>query len=228
MAGEIFRVGDHAIGQTGCHPIGDFDHAIRHRVYPTLRQAKIAVVSQRHRTTEKPTTQSDAGCIQLEQVQAEKYLFLLSHLLLLAFVWRNRRIEAIQVVGIGVLWNLAAIAANGGFMPISPATLARINPGTTPDQWMISQHYAYSKNVILYRESANLWLLSDVIVLPAPFPWPVAFSLGDLFIAVGVMVLLQGPSSQPAAQPGWTFRENANLRALPTEGWQEEAKIHES
>jgi hypothetical protein len=173
-----------------------------------------------------PLLRAPSGTV--EQVLAEKYLFLLSHLLLLAFVWRNRRIEAIQVVGIGILWNLAAIAANGGLMPISPATLARINPGTTPDQWMISQHYAYSKNVILYRESANLWLLSDVIVLPAPFPWPVAFSLGDLFIAVGVMVLLQDPPTQRAAQPGWTFRENAKLRALPPEGWQEEAKIHES
>jgi hypothetical protein len=32
-------------------------------------------------------------------------------------------------------------------------------------------------------------------VLPAPFPWPTAFSLGDLLIAVGVVILLQRPGT---------------------------------
>ncbi|MBM3302525.1 MAG: DUF5317 family protein, partial [Deltaproteobacteria bacterium] len=36
-----------------------------------------------------------------------------------------------------------------------------------------------------------LWELSDIFVLPPPFPLPTAFSLGDALIAGGVFLLLQ-------------------------------------
>ncbi len=130
-----------------------------------------------------------------EQVRPYQVLFLLSHLLLLAFVWRNRRLVGIQIVGLGAICNLLVILANGGFMPISPDTLVRINPGSTPDQWPAGYHYAHSKDSIVLQENTRLWALSDILVLPPPFPWPTAFSLGDLLIAVGIIVLLQGPRS---------------------------------
>jgi hypothetical protein len=140
-----------------------------------------------------------------QQIGVQQALFLLSHLLLLVFVWRNRRLVGIQIVGLGILCNLLVILANGGFMPITPETLIRINPGTTlginPGTtlgiWQHGFHYGFSKDVILLRGVTNLWALSDVLVLPPPFPWPTAFSLGDLMIAGGIVVLLQGPF-------GWT------------------------
>jgi hypothetical protein len=46
--------------------------------------------------------------------------------------------------------------------------------------------------MILPRQGTALWLLSDILVLPAPFLWPTAFSLGDLIIAIGIILLLQG------------------------------------
>jgi hypothetical protein len=128
-----------------------------------------------------------------EQVRIHQVLFLLSHLLLLAFVWRNRRLVGIQIVGLGVICNLLVILANGGFMPISPDTLVRINPGSTPDQWPADFHYGHSKDIIVLQENTKLRALSDILVLPPPFPWPTAFSLGDLLIAAGIVVLLQGP-----------------------------------
>jgi hypothetical protein len=130
-----------------------------------------------------------------EQARTQQVLFLLSHLLLLAFVWRNRRLVGIQIVGLGVVCNLLVILANGGFMPISPDTLVRINPGSTPDQWPAGYHYGHSKDRIVLRDNTRFWALSDILVLPPPFPWPAAFSLGDLLIAVGIGVLLQGPGS---------------------------------
>jgi hypothetical protein len=140
-----------------------------------------------------------------QQIGIQQALFLLSHLLLLVFVWRNRQLVGIQIIGLGILCNLLVILVNGGFMPITPETLVRINPGTTlkinPGTslglWQTGYHYGFSKDVILLRGSTNLWPLSDILVLPPPFPWPTAFSLGDLLIAGGIVVLLQGPI-------GWT------------------------
>jgi hypothetical protein len=135
-----------------------------------------------------------------QQVAVQQGLFLFSHLLLLVFVWQNRRLPAIWIVGLGVLCNLLVILANGGFMPISPETLIRINPGSSPSQWPAGFHYGYSKDVILLRPGTNLWFLSDILVLPAPFPWPSAFSAGDLLIAMGIILVLQAPGTSPRSR----------------------------
>lgn len=132
-----------------------------------------------------------------QQVVAARNLYLLSHLPLLIFVWLNRRLVGIQIVGIGVLCNLLVILSNGGFMPITPETLVRINPGSTLGQWPLGFHYGGSKDAILLQQSTTLWVLSDTLILPPPFPWPTAFSFGDLMIAVGIIVLLQGPIFLP-------------------------------
>jgi hypothetical protein len=144
-----------------------------------------------------PLLQAQGGSVQAIQVQ--QALFLLSLVLLLAFVWRNRRLHGIQIVGWGVICNLLVILVNGGWMPITPQTLARINPGTVPEQWPTQVHYGYSKDIILLQQQARLWALSDILVLPPPFPHPTAFSLGDLLIALGIIVLLQGTWEKPTA-----------------------------
>jgi len=134
----------------------------------------------------------------IQRVGVQQVLFLLSHLLLLAFAWRNRQLVGIQILVAGVLCNLVVILANGGFMPISPETLVQINPGTTLAEWPLGVHYGYSKDIILSQEATRLWVLSDILAVPPPFPWPVAFSLGDVLIAVGIIVLLQGQSTLQA------------------------------
>jgi hypothetical protein len=80
-------------------------------------------------------------------------------------------------------------------MPITPETLIQINPGTIAEQWRTGIHYGYSKDIILPRGETRLWALSDILVLPYLIPRPTAFSLGDLLIAIGIIVLLQGQST---------------------------------
>lgn len=128
-----------------------------------------------------------------QRLGVQQALFLLSHLLLLAFVWQNRHLVGIRIVGLGVICNLIPILVNGGFMPITPQTLVQINPGTTLEQWPPGLHYGHSKDLILARADIRLWGLSDILVIPPPFPWPMAFSVGDLLIAVGILALLANP-----------------------------------
>ena len=137
-----------------------------------------------------PLLQAPTGPVQ--RIGVQQALFLLSHVLLLAFVWRNRQLRGIQIIGLGVVCNLLVIAANGGLMPITPETLVQINPGSTLAQWLIGAHYGHSKDIILLRAEIRLWALSDILVIPPPFPRPTAFSLGDLLIASGIALLLQG------------------------------------
>jgi hypothetical protein len=165
---------------------------VRHRADTTrqiaampLRSAWLALVAL---VFQIPLLRSPFGPTQ--QFLIPQILFLLSHVLLLIFVWLNRQLLGMQIVGIGVLLNLLVIVTNGGFMPITPESLLQINPGTTSGVWQAGNHYGYSKDVILARQDTNLWFLSDILVVPPPFPWPVAFSLGDLFIGAGIIVLL--------------------------------------
>ena len=152
-----------------------------------LRSAWLALLAL---ALQWPLLRAPAGPVQ--RIGVQQALFLLSHLLLLGLVWRNRQLSGIRIVGLGVVCNLLVIAVNGGLMPITPEALVRINPGSTLAQWPISAHYGYSKDIILLKENVRLWALSDVLVIPPPFPRPTAFSLGDLLIAVGIVVLLQG------------------------------------
>jgi len=147
-----------------------------------------------------------------QEVTGAQVAFLLSHLLLLTFVWLNRRVLGIRIVGIGVVFNLLAILSNGGFMPITPQTLVRINPGSAQDQWALGFHYGSSKDIILLQHDTTLWVLSDILVLPPPFRWPTAFSLGDLLIALGIIVTLQGPVSLPRL--AYVFRSSQRQRSL--------------
>ena len=137
-----------------------------------------------------PLLRAPKGPVQ--SVGVQQALFLLSHLFLLAFVWRNRQMIGIQIVALGVICNLLVIVANGGLMPITAETLLQINPGSTLEQWPVGTHYGYSKDIILLRDQVKLWALSDILVVPPGCPYSAAFSVGDLLIAAGIIVLLQG------------------------------------
>lgn len=114
-----------------------------------------------------------------------------SSLLLLPVVWRNRRSPGLILIGLGLALNLAVMVANGGFMPITPEAVARIE-----HQHLIAHvggvdRMSGSKGIVLPREETALWVLSDIFIIPPPFPVASAFSLGDVLVAVGAFILLQ-------------------------------------
>jgi hypothetical protein len=95
-----------------------------------------------------------------------------------------------RVVFAGTVLNLLAIAANGGYMPVPPEALVRIGIIESIDSVRPGSVVLGSKDVVLPSRQALLWILGDVLVIPEPFPWPTAMSIGDIFIAVGVFLFI--------------------------------------
>ena len=115
-----------------------------------------------------------------------------SLLFLVLFAWYNRGHAAFCWMGIGLLLNLAVIALNGGLMPISPGTIGELYPHAAAGSWQVGNQLYNSKNVVRDPADTRLELLADRFILPGDFRYRVAFSLGDVLIAIGVFWLLWG------------------------------------
>jgi hypothetical protein len=117
-------------------------------------------------------------------------LMITSYIILWAIIWLNRHLPGMGVVLVGVSCNLLAIAANRGYMPISPEALSRIRAGSAVAQMSLGSVVVGSKDVLLLRQQAPFWILGDILVIPEPFPQPTAMSIGDVLLAVGVFLLI--------------------------------------
>lgn len=107
-------------------------------------------------------------------------LHLLSYLLLGAFAWSNRRVAGVAIVALGGFLNFVVIVANGGVMPADPDALAAAGRSVTEGEFSNSAHVA----------DAKLAFLGDVIPTPGFLPVSNVYSVGDLLIVLGVLVLL--------------------------------------
>ena len=76
-------------------------------------------------------------------------------------------------------------------MPITPGTLVRIGYDGNASQLETGYIVGRTKNVVMAQGEAGLWFLSDLVVMPKPFPIPAALSAGDLLIVLGVFFFLR-------------------------------------
>ena len=106
-------------------------------------------------------------------------IYVLSTAAVLAAVVRNVRTPGMVLVVLGALSNLAAVVANGGVMPTTAPALAAA--GLAPTD-------GFSNSAVL--ADPRLAPLTDIFAIPAAFPLANVFSIGDVLIALGIVVVV--------------------------------------
>ena len=117
--------------------------------------------------------------------------YVASTAIVLVAVVRNVTIPGVALIALGAGCNLAAIIANGGWMPADAAALASV--GGLPSG---------ASNSIIVADPA-LGPLTDLFALPAALPLANVFSLGDVLIGAGIAVTIAlAMRAAPAAGEG--------------------------
>ena len=131
-------------------------------------------------------------------------LEVVSYALAVFFLIANRHIPWLWLVGLGGLCNLAAIGANGGVMPASPVALSAAGRVRHPGQFLNSTSL----------HNPHLAFLGDNFSVPHGWPLANVFSIGDIILAVGALLLLH---SVCKSRPMLAVRRKRSL-ALPGPG----------
>jgi hypothetical protein len=108
----------------------------------------------------------------------------------LVAVLANVSIPGMALVGAGAVSNLAAIVANGGYMPAARSALVALGK-TDPT--------TYSNSAALPNPA--LEPMTDIFAMPVWLPFANVFSVGDILIATGVastIVLAMRRTREPA------------------------------
>jgi hypothetical protein len=107
----------------------------------------------------------------------------------------NLRVTGMPLVALGSLSNLLAISSNGGFMPASAEALAAAGldgPGE------------HTNSIVL--ENPAFGPLTDIFAIPASLPLANVFSVGDVLLGIGIVVVIVAamrrvPSEGEVASP---------------------------
>lgn len=98
----------------------------------------------------------------------------------IGFIWLNRQIPGLWLIGVGALMNFAVITANGGVIPAAPHALAVAGLPAHPG--------VYSNSAALV--APKLPFLGDIFAIPSSWPFSNVFSAGDVCLALGVAVAI--------------------------------------
>ncbi len=130
----------------------------------------------------------------------------LSYVVAGVFMWLNRHVSGLWLLGLGAACNGVTIAVNGGTLPASPRALAAV--GIHPEEGFT--------NSGPLAHPVLPWL-GDVFATPSWLPLANVFSVGDVLIALGAAWLIhagaRGGSRQvPAGTDGPSWSGQARHR----------------
>jgi hypothetical protein len=111
---------------------------------------------------------------------------LTSYAALALVLWANRALPRLWAVALGGGLNLVAIAANGGVMPASAAAL-RAAGLAGDDRFTSSAALPHPR----------LAVLGDVFATPRWLPLANVFSVGDVILAIGLVLVVHALARRP-------------------------------
>jgi hypothetical protein len=111
----------------------------------------------------------------------------ISYLLIISFVFINRKIPGILLIGIGIILNATVIFLNGGYMPASLESVEKTSIGR---QFEILSQGSTTNNSQAITEDTVLPWLADIFYIPSWMPFSNVFSIGDVLIAIGVCIYI--------------------------------------
>lgn len=108
------------------------------------------------------------------------------------------------MLALGLGCNLAVILANGGFMPLPwDAAASLASPSILNSLEIGARISSGSKDILLLNPQIALPWLADRFVAPHFLPYRFAYSLGDIFLAVGAFwLLVAGKNYVPVSVSG--------------------------
>lgn len=116
------------------------------------------------------------------------YLHGLSYILLLTGLILNFNKKSMIIIFIGTLLNFIVIASNSGMMPVDGEGLKAL--GLLRELEMLQSQTMLTHS--LMSDSTRLVFLGDVLKTPSFYPLPKMYSIGDVFLAIGVFAFIQG------------------------------------
>lgn len=111
---------------------------------------------------------------------------LTAYVLICTFLYKNRRLPGMKIILAGTLMNFTVILLNGGYMPVDPH-LGMLY-GFEHSLAALENGYIFAHKLI--GNETILGLLSDVIMIPPPWPFPKTISIGDVLIDIGAFFLI--------------------------------------
>lgn len=114
------------------------------------------------------------------------YIFLFEYYLLFIFFAYNLKNDAVKIIAFGMFLNFTVMFFNGGYMPVDTAMAYRYGFHT-------SLKGLYDGMVFCHKAAVSgdpFLILGDVIEIPPPYPMPKTISIGDVFLDIGVFILI--------------------------------------
>jgi Family of unknown function (DUF5317) len=94
-------------------------------------------------------------------------------------VWRNLNVPGLPLVALGAIFNLVAIVANEGIMPTTYAALAAAG---------LSAEDGFSNSAVVADPAVAP--LTDIFAMPPWLPFANVFSIGDVLIGLGIVLVI--------------------------------------
>lgn len=118
---------------------------------------------------------------------------LLTYALAAVFLWMNRSVRGMTLIGVGAVLNGVTILLNGGTLPASEWAVRTAGVASSGD---------FVNSGVL--ENPRLPWLGDVFAIPQGVPFANVFSVGDVLIVlgVGVLVLVNSRPGSLSEPPG--------------------------